>query len=220
MRRGGPSVPFWDDSTLAGYLCCVSSKRVLLALRWPSTSMHPLSSRGHKVLTRNLWRRQKHLCCQINRMNHLTRRLVTKIRYRYSLAHQSSVERTVYPERGAGDRINHRIALYCSSCLCHSTQPLKMASTSPADADKAVKAGEAKRRIAGVSISTESLHRAGLGSVMSRSERRFDVNKLPADMLRVYRALEEKYGEEYALLFVFTMRTAIEMHRAWHMTRK
>ena len=41
MRRGGPSVPFWDDSTLAGYLCCVSSKRVLLALRWPSTSMHP-----------------------------------------------------------------------------------------------------------------------------------------------------------------------------------
>lgn len=95
-----------------------------------------------------------------------------------------------------------------------------MASTSPADADKAVKAGEAKRRIAGVSISTESLHRAGLGSVMSRSERRFDVNKLPVDMLRVYRALEEKYGEEYALLFVFTMRTAIEMHRAWHMTRK
>ena len=93
-----------------------------------------------------------------------------------------------------------------------------MASTSPADADKA---GEAKRRIAGVSISTESrLHRAGLGSVMSRSERRFDVNKLPADMLRVYGALEEKYGEEYALLFVFTMRTAIEMHRAWHMTRK
>ena len=93
----------------------------------------------------------------------------------------------------------------------------KMASTSPADADKA---GEAKRRIAGVSISTESLHRAGLGSVVSRSERRFDVNKLPADMLRVYNALEEKYGEEYALLFVFTMRTAIEMHRAWHMTRK
>lgn len=67
-----------------------------------------------------------------------------------------------------------------------------------------------------MSISTESLHRAGLGSVVSRSERRFDVDKLPADMLRVYRALEEKYGQEYALLFVFTMRTAIEMHRAWH----
>ena len=50
------------------------------------------------------------------------------------------------------------------------------------------------------------------------SERRFDVNTLPADMRRVYGHLAKKFGEEYGLLFVFTMRTAVELHRAWHMT--
>ena len=90
-----------------------------------------------------------------------------------------------------------------------------MASKTPVDA---VKAGDAKRKIAGVSIVSGSLHRGGLESVVSRSQRKFDVEKLPPDMLRVYKKLEEKYTEEYALLFVFTMRTAIEMHRAWHMT--
>ena len=49
------------------------------------------------------------------------------------------------------------------------------------------------------------------------SERRFDVNTLPADMRRVYGHLEEKFGEEYGLLFIFTMRTAVELHRAWNM---
>ena len=50
------------------------------------------------------------------------------------------------------------------------------------------------------------------------SERKFDVNTLPPDMLRVYKHLERQFGEEYALLVMFTMRTAIEMHRAWNMT--
>ena len=49
------------------------------------------------------------------------------------------------------------------------------------------------------------------------SERRFDVDTLPADMRRVYGHLEEKFGEEYGLLFIFTMRTAVELHRAWNM---
>ena len=50
------------------------------------------------------------------------------------------------------------------------------------------------------------------------SERKFDVNTLPPDMLRVYKHLERQFGEEYALLVMFTIRTAIEMHRAWNMT--
>mmetsp|Transcript_10559 Transcript_10559/g.23382 ORF Transcript_10559/g.23382 Transcript_10559/m.23382 type:complete len:633 (-) Transcript_10559:58-1956(-) len=50
------------------------------------------------------------------------------------------------------------------------------------------------------------------------SQRVFDVNTLPADMRRVYGHLEKQFGEEYALLFIFTMRTAVELHRAWHMT--
>mmetsp|Transcript_24792 Transcript_24792/g.35482 ORF Transcript_24792/g.35482 Transcript_24792/m.35482 type:complete len:687 (-) Transcript_24792:147-2207(-) len=50
------------------------------------------------------------------------------------------------------------------------------------------------------------------------SERKFDVNTLPDDMRRVYGHLEEKFGEEYGLIFIFTMRTAVELHRAWNMT--
>mmetsp|Transcript_1992 Transcript_1992/g.4201 ORF Transcript_1992/g.4201 Transcript_1992/m.4201 type:complete len:681 (-) Transcript_1992:154-2196(-) len=50
------------------------------------------------------------------------------------------------------------------------------------------------------------------------SDRRFDVGTLPKDMQRVYRQLAEKHGDEYGLLFVFTMRTAVELHRAWNMT--
>jgi len=49
-------------------------------------------------------------------------------------------------------------------------------------------------------------------------ERQFDIKTLPNDMQRVYKALAGKYGEEYALVVIFTMRTAIELHRAWHMT--
>ncbi|KAL7530415.1 hypothetical protein ACHAWF_003367 [Thalassiosira exigua] len=54
--------------------------------------------------------------------------------------------------------------------------------------------------------------------VASISPRRFDVRTLPPDMKRVYDKLERESGEEYALLFVFQMRTAVELHRAWHMT--
>jgi len=50
------------------------------------------------------------------------------------------------------------------------------------------------------------------------SERTFDVNTLPPDMRRVYGHLAAKFGEEYGLLFIFAMRTAVELHRAWHMT--
>ena len=54
--------------------------------------------------------------------------------------------------------------------------------------------------------------------IVTFSERRFDVMTLPADMQRVYHHLNENVGEEYALLFIFIMRTAVELHRAWHMT--
>eukprot|EP00931_Biecheleriopsis_adriatica_P070430 TRINITY_DN4419_c0_g1_i2.p1 TRINITY_DN4419_c0_g1~~TRINITY_DN4419_c0_g1_i2.p1 ORF type:complete len:615 (+),score=106.70 TRINITY_DN4419_c0_g1_i2:76-1920(+) len=50
------------------------------------------------------------------------------------------------------------------------------------------------------------------------SERRFDVETLPADIQRVYRSIKARYDEEYALLFVFNMQTAMEMHRAWNLT--
>lgn len=50
------------------------------------------------------------------------------------------------------------------------------------------------------------------------TERKFDIQTLPADMRRVCQHLQEEFGEEYGLLYVFMMRTAIELHRAWHMT--
>ena len=50
------------------------------------------------------------------------------------------------------------------------------------------------------------------------SDRKFDVRTLPADLSRVYAQLAEDFGEEYALTFVFSLRTACELHRAWHMT--
>lgn len=53
---------------------------------------------------------------------------------------------------------------------------------------------------------------------VSLSEEKFDTRTLPADIQRVYCHLAEKFGEEYALTFVFTVRTASELHRAWHMT--
>lgn len=46
----------------------------------------------------------------------------------------------------------------------------------------------------------------------------FDTESFPDDVQRVYDHLKAKYDENYALLFVFTMNTAIELHRAWHMT--
>jgi hypothetical protein len=47
---------------------------------------------------------------------------------------------------------------------------------------------------------------------------KFDTNVLAPDLQRVFEHLKAKYNEEYALTFVFTMRTAVELHRAWHMT--
>jgi len=54
--------------------------------------------------------------------------------------------------------------------------------------------------------------------VVSLSDRRFDIRTLPADMQRVYKFLRKQQGEEYALATIFTIRTAVELHRAWHMT--
>ena len=51
-----------------------------------------------------------------------------------------------------------------------------------------------------------------------KRDRAFDVKQLPIDMQRVYHHLKTDNGEEYALKIVFTMRTAVELHRAWHMT--
>jgi len=53
---------------------------------------------------------------------------------------------------------------------------------------------------------------------VSLSHRRFDVQTLPKDLLRVYNELKREFGEDYALVFVFTVRTGSELHRAWHMT--
>ena len=49
-------------------------------------------------------------------------------------------------------------------------------------------------------------------------KRRFVVGTLPPDLLRVYLKLKADFGEDYALKFVFIFRTAVELHRAWHMT--
>ena len=56
--------------------------------------------------------------------------------------------------------------------------------------------------------------------VQFRDERQFDdlVEQLPTDLARVYEKLRQRSGEEYALLVIFTIRTAVELHRAWHMT--
>lgn len=51
-----------------------------------------------------------------------------------------------------------------------------------------------------------------------REKHIFDVSQLPEDMYRLYNCLKESFGESYALHIIFTMRTAIELHRAWHMT--
>lgn len=51
-----------------------------------------------------------------------------------------------------------------------------------------------------------------------RNRVKFDTTTLPADMQRVYKSLKKLRGEEYALVFVFIMRTGMELHRAWHMT--
>jgi hypothetical protein len=42
-------------------------------------------------------------------------------------------------------------------------------------------------------------------------QRRFDVTTLPADMQRVYGHLCADFGDEYALVWVFTVRTSVEL---------
>eukprot|EP00546_Thalassionema_frauenfeldii_P010529 CAMPEP_0178916474 /NCGR_PEP_ID=MMETSP0786-20121207/12664_1 /TAXON_ID=186022 /ORGANISM="Thalassionema frauenfeldii, Strain CCMP 1798" /LENGTH=652 /DNA_ID=CAMNT_0020589823 /DNA_START=49 /DNA_END=2007 /DNA_ORIENTATION=+ len=49
------------------------------------------------------------------------------------------------------------------------------------------------------------------------SERKFNIKTLPADMQRVYKQLADKHGEVYGLLWIFSVRTAVELHRGWHM---
>ncbi|KAL3942748.1 MAG: hypothetical protein SGBAC_003123 [Bacillariaceae sp.] len=50
------------------------------------------------------------------------------------------------------------------------------------------------------------------------NDQKFDVSTLPIDMQRVVEQLTKDFGEEYALTFAFMVRTASELHRAWHMT--
>jgi hypothetical protein len=53
----------------------------------------------------------------------------------------------------------------------------------------------------------------------ARKKKRFDwKNKLPKDMRRVVGFLKERFTEDYALKVVFLIRTAVELHRAYHMT--
>jgi hypothetical protein len=49
-------------------------------------------------------------------------------------------------------------------------------------------------------------------------EHRFDLTQVDVDMQRVVGHLTELENEEYALRVLFTMRSAVELHRAWHMT--
>jgi hypothetical protein len=55
-------------------------------------------------------------------------------------------------------------------------------------------------------------------SLITFQKQIFNVETLPEDMLRVYTYLAAENGEEYALVTIFAMSTAIELHRAWHMT--
>lgn len=50
------------------------------------------------------------------------------------------------------------------------------------------------------------------------SGRKFDVKSISPDLFRVYTRLEDEFGEQYALHVVFTVVTAIELHRAWNLS--
>ena len=78
-----------------------------------------------------------------------------------------------------------------------------------------------------VSFQLQDLRRRGMAAEnrylsirhkITFSDRKFDIKTLPEDQQRVYGKLEAEFGEEYALIFISTMRTAVELHRAWHMT--
>ena len=72
----------------------------------------------------------------------------------------------------------------------------------------------------GVQEPISSIHQsvAPIKRIVELSQRKFDTKTLPDDMERVYDHLAKEFGEDYGLLFVFNMRTAVELHRAWHMT--
>jgi hypothetical protein len=61
-------------------------------------------------------------------------------------------------------------------------------------------------------------NRKSIRQKITFNEHKFDVATLPVDLRRVVGHLTEKFGEEYALTFAFMVRTASELHRAWHMT--
>ena len=58
----------------------------------------------------------------------------------------------------------------------------------------------------------------GIQRLINRKQYPFDTKTLPADIQRVYGHLKRLHGEEYALTFVFIFNTAVELHRAWHVT--
>eukprot|EP00937_MAST-01D_sp_MAST-1D-sp2_P002305 g2305.t1 len=51
-----------------------------------------------------------------------------------------------------------------------------------------------------------------------RPSSKFDTRRLPTDLARVVGNLTRRFGEDYALHIAFTIRTAVELHRAWNMT--
>ena len=59
---------------------------------------------------------------------------------------------------------------------------------------------------------------SSLSHIVSARKFRFDMGQMPEDLQRVFGHLERRFGEEYGLHIVFLIRTAVELHRAWHMT--
>ena len=54
--------------------------------------------------------------------------------------------------------------------------------------------------------------------VTFRTDSKFDIRVLPADMQRVLKSLAKAHGEDYTLAVIFTIKCAVGLHRAWHMT--
>jgi len=88
-----------------------------------------------------------------------------------------------------------------------------------------MESNENQRNMTASSIGTEDFPSEGFKSEESirhlidfTHNNDFDVNTLEPDLRRVYGNLSKTYDEEYALVVVFIIRTAIELHRAWHVT--
>ncbi|CAJ1945169.1 unnamed protein product [Cylindrotheca closterium] len=65
---------------------------------------------------------------------------------------------------------------------------------------------------------TAHYQRQSIRQKITFDAKKFDVTTLPIDMQRVVAKLTKDFGEDYALTFAFMVRTASELHRAWHMT--